>query len=231
MLLINTIVVPQGPEYQAVCRGLSKAGVDSIKVIAIPIGIKHTIQVLLNYSEQINSSANVLIMGLCGSLSNCHTVKDYVLVKSCQDINHNLIDLDAELTIDIQRKLSKSLKSSIDLVTTLTSDRIITQVKEKLILAQQYSATIVEMEGYSYVRELQRQGIAVAMVRVVSDDLRGDIPDLNQAIDSRGNLKSLPMAIAFIKQPLAATRLIKGSLTGLKTLEQITTRLFSNAKS
>jgi nucleoside phosphorylase len=134
------------------------------------------------------------------------------------------------LTTDIQRKLSKS-SIDIDLVTALTSDRIITQATEKLILARQYPATIVEMEGYSYVKELQRQGIAVAMVRVVSDDLRGDIPDLNQAIDSQGNLKSLPMAIAFIKQPLAATRLIKGSLTGLKTLEQITTRLFSNAKS
>ncbi|MEN9520365.1 MAG: hypothetical protein RLZZ381_2953 [Cyanobacteriota bacterium] len=226
MLSINTIVVPQGAEYQAVCRGLSKSGVDSIKVIAIPIGVKHTTQVLLNYSEEINRSANVLIMGLCGSLSNCHTVKDYVLVKSCQDINHNLIDLDAELTTNIQRKLSTSLKSSVDLVIALTSDRIINQAREKFILAQQYSATIVEMEGYSYVKELQRQGIAVAMLRVVSDDLRGDIPDLNQVIDSQGNIKSLPMAISLIKQPITAIRLIRGSLTGLKALETITAKLF-----
>lgn len=226
MLSIDTIVVPQGAEYQAVCRGLAKSGVDSIKVIAIPIGVKHTTQVLLNYSEQINRSANVLIMGLCGSLSNCHTVKDYVLVKSCQDINHNLIDLDVELATNIQRKLSESLKSSIDLVAALTSDRIINQATEKLILAQQYSATIVEMEGYSYVKKLQRQGIATAMIRVVSDDLRGDIPNLNQAIDSQGNLKSLPMAISLIKQPIAAIRLIRGSLTGLKVLETITAELF-----
>ncbi|MEN9568354.1 MAG: hypothetical protein RLZZ69_3550, partial [Cyanobacteriota bacterium] len=197
-----------------------------IKVIAIPIGVKHTTQVLLNYSEEINRSANVLIMGLCGSLSNCHTVKDYVLVKSCQDINHNLIDLDAELTTNIQRKLSTSLKSSVDLVIALTSDRIINQAREKFILAQQYSATIVEMEGYSYVKELQRQGIAVAMLRVVSDDLRGDIPDLNQVIDSQGNIKSLPMAISLIKQPITAIRLIRGSLTGLKALETITAKLF-----
>jgi nucleoside phosphorylase len=226
MLLIDTIVVPQGSEYQAVCRGLSKAGVDSIKIIAIPIGVKHSTQVLLNYSQEINSSANILIMGLCGSLSNCHTVQDYVLVKSCEDINHNLIDLDAELTNNIQRKLSTSLKSSVDLVTTLTSDRIINQAREKFILAQQYSATIVEMEGYSYVKELQRQGIAVAMLRVVSDDLRGDIPDLNQVIDSQGNIKSLPMAISLIKQPITAIRLIRGSLTGLKALETITAKLF-----
>jgi nucleoside phosphorylase len=227
MLFINTIVVPQGAEYRAVCRGLAKAKVDSIQVIAIPIGVKQISQVLSNYSKQMNNAVNVLIMGLCGSLSNFHTIKDSVLVKSCQDLNHNLIDLDAELTTNIQRKLSTSSKSSVALVAALSSDRIINRVKEKLILAQQYSAIVVEMEGYSYVRELQRQGTAVAMIRVISDDLRGDIPDLNQAINNQGNLQSLPMAIALIKQPLAATRLIKGSLTSLKALEAITAQLFS----
>ncbi len=220
-MLINTIVVPQGAEYQAVCRGLSKAQVDSIQVIAIPIGVRHISQVLANYSQQIDSWANVLIMGLCGSLSDSYTVQDSVLIKSCQDLNHNLIDLDAELTAKIQQKLS------IDLVNALTSDHIITQAKDKLILAQQYPTTIVEMEGYSYIKELQRQEISVAMVRVVSDDLRGDIPNLNQAIDSQGNLKTLPLAISFIKQPLAAIRLIKGSLAGLKALEEITAKLFN----
>jgi hypothetical protein len=83
------------------------------------------------------------------------------------------------------------------------------------------------MEGYSYVRELQRREISVAMVRIVSDDLCGDLPDLNQAIDSQGNLQNLPMAIALIKQPMAAIRLIKGSLTGLKALEKITAQLFT----
>jgi nucleoside phosphorylase len=218
---INTIVVPQGAEYQSVCRGLAKANLDSIQVIAIPIGVKYMAQVLSDYAEQINSSANVLIMGLCGSLSDSHHVGDSVLVKSCADLSHNLIDLDAKLTADLQQKLS------INLVGGLTSDRVIIQVREKLILAQEYSATIVEMEGYSYVRELQRQGIPVAMLRIVSDDLCGDIPDLNQAIDSQGNLKNLPMAIALSKQPVAAIRLIKGSLIGLKALEEITAQLFT----
>ncbi|NJK54971.1 MAG: phosphorylase [Pleurocapsa sp. SU_5_0] len=220
-MLINTIVVPQGAEYQVVCRGLSKAQVDSIQVIAIPIGVRQISQVLANYSQQIDGCANILMMGLCGSLSNSYTVQDSVLIKSCQDLNHNLIDLNAELTAKIQQKLS------IDLVNALTSDRAITQAQEKLILAQQYSATIVEMEGYNYVKELKNQGIFVAMLRVVSDDLRGDIPDLNQAIDSQGNLKTLPLAIALITQPLAAIRLIKGSLAGLKALEEITAKLFT----
>ncbi|MEY2857628.1 MAG: hypothetical protein RLZZ74_1940 [Cyanobacteriota bacterium] len=215
--------MPQGAEYQAVCRGLAKANIDHIKVIAIPIGVKHITQVLANYAQEINSSAKVLILGLCGSLADTHAVGDLVLVRSCEDLSHNLIDLDAELTAAIQKQLTIDQSH---LVAALTSDRMINQAREKLILAQQYSATIVEMEGYGYVKELQRQGLAVAMMRVVSDDLRGDLPDLNQSIDSQGNLQTLPLAIALIKQPIAAIRLIRGSLTGLTALEAITAKLF-----
>ena len=102
---INTIVVPQGAEYQAVCRGLAKANLDTVQVIAIPIGVKYMAQVLSDYSEQINSSANVLIMGLCGSLSDSHHVGDSVLVKSCADLSHNLIDLDAILKKTVSQSL------------------------------------------------------------------------------------------------------------------------------
>jgi purine-nucleoside phosphorylase len=226
MLSINTIVVPQGAEYQAVCRGLTKTKVkDRIQVIAIPLGVKQMSQVLVDYGAIISNSTNVLIMGLCGSLSNAYAVGDSVVVKSCIDLEHHLVDLDAELTDAIQRKLSKS-SIEIDLVAALTSDRIITQAEAKGILAQEYAASIVEMEGSNYVRALTNQGKSVAMVRVVSDDLRGDIPNLNQAINSQGNLQILPLAIALIKQPLAAIRLIRGSLTGLKALEEITAQLF-----
>ncbi|MFM2311020.1 MAG: hypothetical protein RLZZ04_296 [Cyanobacteriota bacterium] len=237
MLSINTIVVPQGAEYQAVCRGLAKAKVknslqdssqNSIQVIAIPLGVKQMTQVLADHSAVISNSTNVLIMGLCGSLSNAYGVGDSVVVKSCVDLDHHFVDLDAELTAAIQRKLSKSSIeiSEIDLVTALTSDRIITQAATKGILAQEYAASIVEMEGSSYVRALTSQGKSVAMVRVVSDDLRGNLPDLNQAINSQGHLQTFPLAIALLKQPIAAIRLIRGSLTGLKALEEITAKLF-----
>ncbi|MEY2859383.1 MAG: hypothetical protein RLZZ74_3696, partial [Cyanobacteriota bacterium] len=46
------------------------------------------------------------------------------------------------------------------------------------------------------------------------------------SIDSQGNLQTLPLAIALIKQPIAAIRLIRGSLTGLRALEAITAKLF-----
>ena len=221
MLSINTIVVPQGAEYQAVGRGLTQAKMKNVRVVPIPIGVKQIERVLSDHSEIIDNSSGILIMGLCGSLSNLCAIGDALLVESCEDINHNLIKLDTQLTADIGEKLA------IETVAALTSDRIVTLASEKLNLARQYSADLVEMEGYSYVVKLQNQDKAVAMLRVVSDDSYSDIPDLNRAVDSQGNLKSLPMAIAWVKQPLAAVRLIKGSLAGLKALEQITAKLFS----
>jgi len=218
--LVDIIVVPQGSEYQAVCRGLSKSGFNGVEIISIPLGTNNLPQVLTSYSQQLSIARNVLIMGFCGSLSQLYNVGDVILVKSCQDLLNSQINLDLNLTIKLQNILS------VNLVAGLTSDRIITQAQEKQKLAQQYSVSVVEMEGYAYVRELQQRGISVAMLRVVSDGLRGDIPDLSNAIDHQGNIKGIPMAIAFIKQPLAAIRLIRGSLMGLKALEQITARLF-----
>lgn len=219
---IDTIVVPQGAEYQAVCRGIPKSCLDKIQIITIPMGTENVTQVLASYSRQLNQAQRVLIIGLCGSLSHSYSVGDVILVKSCQDLVGNQIDLDLELTTRIQDLIS------VDLVAGLTSDRIITQAREKQQLARQYDLSIVEMEGYGYVAELQQQGLSVAMVRIVSDGLKGDIPDLSNAIDHQGKIKAMPMAIAFIKQPLAALRLIRGSLAGLKALEQITTKLFQH---
>ena len=218
-LSIDTIIVPQGAEYQAVCRGLQQAKVE-IQVISIPIGTKNVAGILANFSRELNNSRRVLIMGLCGSLDRLYRVGDGVLVQSCQDLDRHQIDLDLELTTQIQTKLS------VDLVAGLTSDRLISRTEEKLQLSQEYPVSVVDMEGYGYVTWLQQRGIAVAMLRVVSDDLGGNIPDLSKAIDPDGNLKAMAMAIAFVQQPVAAIRLIKGSLTGLKTLRQITTKLF-----
>jgi len=220
MLAINTIVVPQGAEYQAVCRGISKTGIDRLEIIAIPIGTKFVDRVMADYEDKLQNSAGVLIMGLGGSLSGAYAAGDSVIVHACKNTN-SIVALDPRLTKEIQQKLN------ITSVTGLTSNLVITQASEKLALAKTYDTSVVEMEGFTYATKLQQRGIPVAMLRVISDDVRHNIPDLNQAIDPQGNLKTLPMAIALLKQPIAAINLIKGSLAGLKALEQITTELFS----
>ena len=219
MQSIDRIVVPQGLEYQAVCRGLLQAKARGVRVIAIPIGDRHTETVLANYARQLADARGVLIIGLCGGLGESYTVGDAVVVGSCENLNGDCLNLDLELTTIIQNKLS------LDVVRGLTSDRVITRSAEKLQLAKKHQASVADMEGYGYISYLQQE--AVAMLRVVSDDAKGDIPDLGDAIDESGRLKTIPLAIALCKQPVAAIRLIRGSLTGLKALQQMTTKLFT----
>lgn len=250
-LAIDTIVVPQGAEYQAVCRGLKQARrqkdsfgnplglppktfslkrgglyqVEQVKnpqVVSIPIGMNHVQQILSDRVFKVTKPQRVLIMGLCGSLVPQYSVGDAVLYQSCWNLHHEFLNLDISLNTIIQQKLA------VDFVTGLTSDRLIYQAKAKHKLSQQYPVSVVDMEGYGYINELQQRGISVAMLRVVSDNLAGNIPDLSKAIDQDGNLQGLSMAIAFIQNPVAATRLIKGSLTGLKILQEVTQKLYKS---
>lgn len=218
---VDTIIVPQGAEYRAVCRGLRRVNAQ-VRVLTVSIGTKNAGQILTERSVQLDDSQQLLILGLCGSLDPAYKIGDGVLIQSCQDLDRNWVYLDRQLTFKIQDKLS------IKTVTGLTSDRVIALAEQKLQLAQKYAANVVEMEGYSYIARLQQRGIAIAMLRVVSDDFDSNIPDLTVEIDSNGNLKAIPMAIAFLKQPIAAVRLIRGSLAGLKALEQIVSQLFSS---
>ncbi|MEM8829603.1 MAG: phosphorylase [Cyanobacteria bacterium P01_G01_bin.19] len=219
-MFIDTIVVPQGAEYQAVCRGLNRAGCNCMEVIAIPIGTRNIQQILSDRSSELSRAKNILILGLCGSLNPEYKVGDIVLYQNCWNLKHQSVSLNSKLNAEIEQKISVSL------VDGLTSDRLVCQAEEKLKLSQTYPGNVVDMEGYDYTKELQKRNISVAMLRVVSDDVTGNIPDLTKAVDPKGNLQPIPMAIAFLKQPVAAVRLIQGSLTGLNKLREITEKLF-----
>jgi hypothetical protein len=63
------------------------------------------------------------------------------------------------------------------------------------------------------------------MLRVVSDNAQHDLPNLANAIDQNGALQPLPLAWSMVKQPIAAMRLIRGSLQGLKRLQAVAERI------
>ncbi|MFO5528508.1 MAG: phosphorylase [Cuspidothrix sp.] len=215
------ILVPQGAEYQAVCRGLSHVVNSPPQVLAIPMGIeplRQYLQKLTHLSEQ-----QILMMGLCGSLSKKYQVGDIVLYQNClyqgslQECNHIF-------TADIHNKLG----DHVSLVEGLTSDRLICTATEKQQLHQQYNTDVVDMEGYPFL-EFFRQfpNLEIAILRVVSDDADHDIPDITSAINADGSLKPLQLAWELMRQPQSGTRLITGSLQGLKTLTKITQLLFT----
>ncbi|NEU81577.1 phosphorylase [Nostoc sp. UIC 10630] len=221
-LPINTILVPQGAEYKAVCRGLSGVTGSIPAVVAIPVGMKPLLK-YLRQGQFLAPKSRVLIMGICGSLSDRYRVGDIVLYQDCI-YQGKLLECDRTFTSQLHSQSSEK----VSLVKSLTSDRMIWSAAEKLHLGEALAADVVDMEGFTALEFFKMGGVAVAMLRVVSDDCQHDIPDLTSAINSDGSLNPFPLAMAMLRQPLAATRLIRGSLTALKVLEQVTNMLFSD---
>ncbi|MGL6137710.1 MAG: hypothetical protein ACRC2M_10480, partial [Planktothrix sp.] len=83
----NFILVPQGQEYRAVLKGLRPINSSTIKVLPIPIGSQYLTVYLKKWlnSEVVNSrsSIQVLVLGLCGSLSPNLRVGDVVVYQNC----------------------------------------------------------------------------------------------------------------------------------------------------
>lgn len=224
------VLVPQGAEYLAVCKGLEKAcAVNKPKVLSIPVGMEPVTRYLTEIQGIFTSysSPRVLILGLCGSLSPRYGIGDLAVYQECAIESDNQL-LVRPLDLQLTNLLREKLETKTNLVRGLTSDRLIWQGKEKLQLGQMYNASVVDMEGFAALEVLDRNRVRVTMLRVVSDDCNGDIPNLNNVISTDGKIEPRPLAIAMIKKPLAAFRLIRGSLIGLKRLQKITIKLFSD---
>ncbi|MFN6559895.1 MAG: phosphorylase [Nostoc sp. ChiSLP01] len=222
----DTILVPQGAEYQAVCRGLRNLTGSIPTVLPIPVGMKPLLQYLQQSAQSrqiLAAKSRVLIVGLCGSLSDRYTVGDVVLYQNCL-YQGKRQECDRSFTAE----LHSALPTAHFPIKSLTSVRVISSAAEKRHLGETLAVDVVDMEGFTALEFLNAAGVAVAMLRVVSDDSQHDIPDLTGAINADGSLAPLPLAMGMLRQPFAATRLIRGSLIGLKVLKQVTSQLFSD---
>jgi Phosphorylase superfamily len=222
--LIQAILVPQGAEYQAVRRGLKSA--KSPPVFSIPVGVMPLSKALETLKPDLQFALpqpQILLMGLCGSLSPEQAIGDVVLYQSCLQEDNQGQACDQELTDRLSHLLKDRL--TIKRVKSLTTSRVIYQAAEKRNLRTQYDADVVDMEGAIVLTSLTQAGIAVAMLRVVSDDCHHNIPNLNSAIRADGSLNALALAMQFLQEPIAATRLIWGAMRGLRSLQRVTTCL------
>lgn len=217
---MTIIFVPQGAEYKAVCNGLRRVNKTSSQVISIPVGGKAVTKYLQEWYKSVNllkdSQPYALVMGLCGSLTPDYDVGHVVLYKTCvyQD---QVLYCDNDYT----NQLKSCLKQKVSIVKALTSDSVVSAKDEKILLRKS-GADVVDMEGFSALEFLSSVGFKVGMLRVVSDGCKHDLPNLNSAFSPEGALLPLPLALGMLRQPIAACRLIYGSLRGLKVLENVT---------
>ncbi|WP_013324608.1 purine or other phosphorylase family 1 [Gloeothece verrucosa] len=226
---IDAILVPQGAEYQAVCRGLKGKSELKPKVISIAMGCQSSgasLEQWIQSTEFLNKPPkNLLLMGLCGGLSPNARVGEIVIYSGCGYAEGAAQLLWQDCQSDLVKFLQNQLKDQAKLVKGLTSDRLITLAKEKQALYQQYQMDVVDMEGFTALKVFNEVGIKTAMIRVISDDCQQNLPNITSAISADGSLKPIPLALSMIQQPYAAIQLIKSSLKGLRVLEELSSQL------
>jgi purine-nucleoside phosphorylase len=228
---IDTIFVPQGPEFKAVQQGLNRNGAKAA-LHATPMGPRaieaYLEQWLKTEFRGLNRTPSVLLMGLCGSMSPGFGIGDRVLYRSCIDAQSP--DSVSPLLCDpaLTKTLQERLENAVTIVTSATCDRMVHLASEKQALAKRYGVEVVDMEGHAFLSALLPTGIAVGMLRIVSDDALHDLPDLSAAMTEAGTLNPAKLALSMMTQPRNALRLIQGSLASLKQLENAAADLFAD---
>jgi Phosphorylase superfamily len=220
--LIDVIFVPQGPEFKAVQRGLNRIGA-KVALYATPMGpyaIKGCLEQWLQLEfRTFDPPPCVLLMGLCGSMSPSFSIGDRVLYRSCIDAQAPSSVPPLSCDPSLLTTLQERLENAVTIVTSVMRDRIIHRASDKQALADHYGVQVVDMEGYAFLSALESTGISVGMLRVVSDDIFHDLPDLSAAMTETGTLNPAKLALCMMTQPRNALRLIQGSLASLKQLE------------
>lgn len=224
--LIQTILVPQGAEHRAVCRGL-RGIADPPTVFATPAGAAIAPYLRsLQTTGCLDKAQQVLIMGLGGGLTSKLAIGDAVLYSNSRT---PALRTPYPVPYACDRNLTAQLQSLLDvpIVQGVTSDRVIATIHDKRQLANQFNVDVVDMESAAALDILNAIGVSTAILRVVSDDCDHTIPDLSNAFNAEGSLQPAALAIALLRQPIAATHLIRGSLYGLKSLQELTKQLFA----
>ncbi|NCQ94903.1 MAG: hypothetical protein GPJ13_07225 [Microcystis aeruginosa W11-06] len=216
----DIILVPRGAEHSSIRRGLRTIGDLAPQIIPINLGAPEFLDsspVSGQSLEFLNKfTGKIVLMGLGGSLSDRYRVGDEVICQGCGTEKGDYWQCEPEITAKIAQLTGYSL------VKGLTCDRLISQSEEKRRLGQG-GYEVVDMEGSRILAALPGQKVAI--VRVISDEVTQDLPDLAPAIDNQGQLLPLPLARQMLIRPVAAFRLIQGSLKGLSVLTQVVRKL------
>jgi nucleoside phosphorylase len=199
---VRLVLIPQGAEFTAVQRGWHIQSHD--RLIPIPAGIAPVEHFLPAKFSALMGSESVIVMGLCGALSPELELGETVIYQTCQ-------------TTKSSWQLPHQ-STNYTIVNAITTDRVITTVHEKQRLYESSHCDVVDMEGSAIAQFFQPQNLPVTMIRVVSDDCSGDLPDLSQAFGTAGQIQPLALASTMLRSPRSAIRLIRGSLIGLKQL-------------
>jgi adenosylhomocysteine nucleosidase len=199
-----TVVVPAGPEERAVRRGAVRA-----RIVAVPAGRRAA-----DCVAELPSDALVVVLGLCGGLQNASMGSTVIYTDVVDDATSIAVD-----PVHVHA-LMRALPSA-PIARACTTDHVVTNAAERAVLASQYGADVVDMEGTYLAAALRARALPFAMVRVVSDDSANEMPAIGDAIDPGGKIRPWRVAAAFARRPFAAVRFVVDVRWALATLGEV----------
>ncbi|BDA39644.1 phosphorylase family protein [Candidatus Atelocyanobacterium thalassae] len=218
----DLLLVPQGAEYQAVLKGISKSS-SKVKLKSVPAGVKAITKFLEEWEQNSyflkELPQTVMMIGLGGSLSPKNSIGDIVVYKECTSLQSQLNEY-KQCDIFLSQLVLKKLKDKCILGRGITNHYVISSAKEKQTLGKIYKADVIDMEGLALLNWGRKWNISVIIIRIISDSCQQDMPDLRNVFDIDGNLKYFHLAIQMIKKPLLSIDLICSSLKSLNVLRK-----------
>jgi nucleoside phosphorylase len=169
-----------------------------------------------------NSSARrpdaVVVAGTCGSLSRTVNEGDVILYSGC--LSTSKTDR-LNCTVPFAKQLKSRLNARGFLCRSalgISSARVATSKAEKLELAKS-GAEVVDMESYEIVAAANQAGLPILVIRVVSDSLNRQIPDLNLVLRENGEIDSINLLKVAIRSPILTARVLVASRRALAKLK------------
>jgi nucleoside phosphorylase len=209
--VVETIFVPRGAEERAVRSAMPKGS--PVRIVTMGIGPRAAARAADEALAQAQFGT-ALVTGLCGTLSPAFVVGDALVYREIVGPSVPDIVLDEALASGFARRLPGAQTG----IRALASDRIVERSSDKHALGVHFAASAVDMESYALADALAGAGVAVGVVRVASDAVGDDLPELGRALDGSGGMDDFALALAFMRSPVAAVRLIANATKSLRAL-------------
>jgi nucleoside phosphorylase len=160
----------------------------------------------------------VLIAGLCGGLTADLNEGDIVVYDACLSAveSGRKLPCDVALTRSIAGVL-KSASIPYQHTSGVMSSRIATNRAERSALAAS-GARVVDMESFAIMNVAASVGVPAAVLRVVSDSVDRNLPDLNSALKEGGGLDGRKALGVALRSPIATIRLLAANKRAMQHL-------------
>jgi nucleoside phosphorylase len=160
----------------------------------------------------------IVVFGLCGGLAPSMAEGTIVAYTECLSTEPGKPSLRCSKAVsDTLMSALMAANISCDWVVGITSARIATTPGERLNLAKS-GAAVVDMETYPIVSAAIKFGLPVAVLRVVSDSIDRELPDLNRALNDAGGLDGRKALKVAIGSPLKTLKLLAANKRAMRRL-------------